>query len=91
LLAADALLILTDVDGVQRDFGTPGARRIPSASIAELRAMQFAPGSMRPKIAAACAFVERTGGLAGIGRLDEATEVLAGVAGTLVANAAAAP
>jgi len=91
LLAADGLLILTDVDGVQRDFGTPGARRIPSASIAELRAMQFAPGSMRPKIAAACAFVERTGGLAGIGRLDEATEVLAGVAGTLVANAAAAP
>jgi len=53
--------------------------------------MQFAPGSMRPKIAAACAFVERTGGLAGIGRLDEATEVLAGVAGTLVTNAAAAP
>jgi len=91
LLAADGLLILTDVDGVQRDFGTPGARRIPSASTAELRAMQFAPGSMRPKIAAACAFVERTGGLAGIGRLDEATEVLAGVAGTLVANAAAAP
>lgn len=91
LLAADGLLILTDVDGVQRDFGTPGARRIPSASTAELRAMQFAPGSMRPKIAAACAFVERTGGLAGIGRLDEATEVLAGVAGTLVTNAAAAP
>jgi len=84
LLQADALLILTDVDGVQRDFGTPAAERMARATVPELRAMRFASGSMAPKIAAACAFVERTGGVAGIGRLEDANDVLEGRTGTLV-------
>jgi carbamate kinase len=39
---------------------------------------------MGPKVEAACAFVEQTGGVAGIGGLEDAQAILAGRAGTLV-------
>ena len=39
---------------------------------------------MAPKVEAACRFAERSGGVAGIGRLEQADELLAGRAGTLV-------
>ena len=42
---------------------------------------------MGPKIEAACRFVEATGGIAGIGALDGATEIVRGVAGTRVVPA----
>ena len=84
-LQADVLLMLTDVDGVHRDWGTPAAQRIATAAPSELRRSQFAAGSMGPKVDAACRFVEATGGVAAIGRLDEASEIVAGRAGTRVA------
>ena len=37
-VSADALLLLTDVDAVIDGFGTPGARPIRRATLAELRA-----------------------------------------------------
>lgn len=83
-LGAERLVILTDVDGVHADWGTPAARRIDQATPALLRAMSFAPGSMGPKVAAAAAFVEAGGGTAAIGALDEAEAVIAGQAGTQV-------
>ena len=83
-LGAERLVILTDVDGVHADWGTPAARRIDGATPALLRAMSFAPGSMGPKVAAAAAFVEAGGGTAAIGALDEAEAVIAGRAGTQV-------
>jgi carbamate kinase len=83
-LASDALLLLTDVDAVYRDFGTPGARPLRESTPAELRRLRLDPGSMGPKVEAACRFVEETGGIAGIGRLEEAEAVLAGAAGTIV-------
>jgi len=49
--------------------------------------MDFAAGSMGPKVEAACRFAELTGGSAGIGRLDQAAAILAGDAGTIVAGA----
>jgi carbamate kinase len=85
-LGADALLLLTDVDGVQRDWGTPGATTVRSAAVGELRAQTFAPGSMGPKVEAACRFVERTGGRAAIGALEDAAAVLEGSAGTTVVH-----
>jgi carbamate kinase len=50
----------------------------------ELRALTFAPGSMGPKVYAACRFAQRTGGLAGIGALTDAAAILRGDRGTRV-------
>lgn len=81
---ADALLLLTDVPAVIDGFGTPGARPVTRATPAELRALQAPAGSMGPKVDAASRFAEATGGLAAIGRLDDAEALLAGTAGTTV-------
>jgi carbamate kinase len=83
-VSADALLILTDVAAVQEHYGTPAARPIHRVTVAELRAAQFPDGSMGPKVEAACRFAEATGGLAAIGRLTDAGELLSGTAGTIV-------
>lgn len=83
-LKADAFLMLTDVDAVYRDWGTAAAEPIRRATPAGLRRLEFDPGSMGPKVEAACAFVEGTGAVAGIGTLDAAAAILAGEAGTLV-------
>ena len=86
-LAADALVILTDVAAVEDGYGTPQARPIHRATPQELLARPFPAGSMGPKVEAACRFVEATGGMAAIGRLDDAEALLAGKAGTIVAPA----
>jgi carbamate kinase len=86
-LEADFLLMLTDVPAVMRDWGAPDARPIERATPAELRTMQFADGSMGPKVDAACRFVEATGGIAAIGALGDATRIVAGEAGTRVVPA----
>ena len=83
-LGADVLLMLTDVDAVSTGWGGPAARAIRRISPAMIRRYPFAAGSMGPKVEAACAFVEQTGGIAGIGGLADAQAILAGRAGTLV-------
>jgi len=83
-IEADALLMLTDVEAVYLDWGAPGARALGETTPRELRAHAFAPGSMGPKVEAACRFVEATRGRAGIGRLEDAAEILAGRRGTIV-------
>jgi carbamate kinase len=83
-LECDAFLILTDVPRVLRDFGTPGQSEIGHTTPHELRALDFPAGSMGPKVDAVCRFVETTGDMAAIGRLDEAEDILAGRAGTIV-------
>ena len=88
-LKADALLLLTDVDAVYRDWGTPHARAIRRITPQALRELDFAPGSMGPKVRAACEFVEQTGGMAGIGQLNDALAILDGKAGTVIAMDAA--
>ena len=90
-LGAEALLLLTDVPAVERDWRTPNASPIRHATPSELRQLQFAPGSMGPKVEAACRFVEAGGTLAGIGALGDAAEILAGRAGTVVRIDAADP
>lgn len=82
-LGADAFLMLTDVDAVYQGWGTAVSRPIRKAAPAELDSGVFAAGSMRPKVEAACAFAN-TGGLAGIGRLEDARGILEGRQGTLV-------
>lgn len=83
-LEADALLLLTDVDAVYLDWGTPQARVIREVGPTQLRGHEFAPGSMGPKVEGACRFVETGGGMAGIGRLEDAVAILEGRCGTIV-------
>ncbi|MDJ0767966.1 MAG: carbamate kinase [Ilumatobacter sp.] len=83
-LGADAFLVLTDVDGVYRDFDTPTASLIERTTPADLRALGFPDGSMGPKVEAVCRFVERAGGVAAIGALTDAPGMLAGERGTRV-------
>jgi carbamate kinase len=83
-MGADALIILTDVDGIFRDHGTPDAELIHATAPSTLRAMVFPAGSMGPKVDAVCRFVERTGGFAAIGPLADAAAVLDWKRGTLV-------
>ncbi len=83
-LQADALLLLTDVANVQLDYGTPSARAIGRTTAEALRKLDFAAGSMGPKVEGACRFVEATGGMAAIGRLADAAQVLDGEAGTIL-------
>jgi carbamate kinase len=83
-LRADRLLLLTDVSAVHSGWGGPEPRPIRRIAVAEWRRQRFAPGSMAPKVEAACRFVEQTGGRAGIGALGDAAAILRGEAGTLV-------
>jgi carbamate kinase len=83
-LGADALLMLTDVPAVELDHGTPDARPLADVDAAALAEASFAPGSMGPKVEAACRFAERTGGLAAIGALGDAAAILGGERGTRV-------
>jgi carbamate kinase len=88
-LKADVFIMLTDVDAVYSDWGTPRARAIRRATPEAVGRLNFAPGSMGPKVEAACEFVQQTGAMAGIGRLDKAQAILQGEAGTLITPASA--
>jgi carbamate kinase len=83
-LDADALLLLTDVDAVFSDWGTAAEVPIGQTTPGALRKHSFASGSMGPKVDAACRFVEATGKLAAIGKLEQAGAILRGEAGTIV-------
>ena len=83
-LDADALLLLTDVPAVEADWGTPRARPLREASVAELGATDFATGSMGPKVEAARRFAQGTEGLAAIGALGDAAAILRGERGTRI-------
>jgi carbamate kinase len=63
-LGATRLLILTQVDGVYRNFGTDEQEKIETLDPARDEALlaELPAGSMRPKVEAAFAFVRATGG-----------------------------
>ncbi|MFI6477976.1 carbamate kinase [Nonomuraea sp. NPDC050663] len=84
VLECDAFLILTDVPRVMRDFGTPSQTEIGHTTPHELRSIDFPAGSMGPKVEAVCRFVETTGDMAAIGKLDQAMDILEGAAGTII-------
>jgi len=83
-LSADMLLMLTDVDAVYLDWGTPKARPLGRVQAGELSAAAFAAGSMGPKVEAAIAFASEAGKSAAIGRLEDAVEIVAGRRGTRI-------
>jgi carbamate kinase len=83
-VGADLYVMATDVDGVYTDWGTPDQRRLDRVTPEELRRLQFPAGSMGPKVEAAAAFVEKTGGRAAIGGLGHLEQIVKGTAGTQV-------
>jgi carbamate kinase len=84
-LGADALLLLTDVDAIYRDFGKDTAAPIHQLTLEEARHLDLPEGSMGPKMTAAGDFAE-SGGFSGIGKLGDALDILERRAGTCVVN-----
>lgn len=83
-IAADRLLLLTDVAAVMRDFGTPHASALRELTVDQLEQMRFPEGSMGPKIQACRRFTVASGNPCAIGSLEDAAAVLAGSAGTTI-------
>lgn len=87
-LGAAMLLILTDVDAVYLDWGTPRQRPCSRLTVADAmafdRAGAFGEGSMAPKVRAAIAFVQTTAGRAIITALDRGRDAVGGTAGTTI-------
>jgi len=83
---ADLLLILTDVEKVFVNFGTPRQRALDLVRLEEVKAYQreghFSPGSMGPKVEACVRFLEFGGERAIITSLDKASSALEGKTGT---------
>lgn len=91
-LGAELLVILTDVDAVYADWGTPrqrALRRLPADEAETLdRQGAFGEGSMAPKVRAAVDFVRRTGGRAVITELARGRDAVRGEAGTTITASA---
>jgi carbamate kinase len=91
-LAADVLLILTDVANVYVDYGRPEQAALGTISLEKLAAYrdegQFKAGSMGPKVDAAMRFAE-SGGVSVIASLLDVEGALRGTVGTRVAGRAA--
>jgi carbamate kinase len=83
-LDADALVIATDVDGVYAHWGSTEQRLWHEVTAADLARERFPPGSMQPKVNAACRFAQRSGRAAAIGSLDQIEALVAGQSGTRV-------
>ncbi|MET4130503.1 carbamate kinase [Roseovarius sp. MBR-6] len=83
-LEADALLLLTDVAAVLRNFGREDQSAIGVTTPAALEDLELEPGSMGPKVSAAVAFVRASGKRAGIGKLEDARAILEGRRGTRI-------
>lgn len=87
-VGAAELYILTDVERIALDFGTPQQQLIDHMTVKEARrhleAGQFPPGSMGPKVLAACRFVEQGGHRALITDIFTLVDALDGKTGTWI-------
>ncbi len=85
---AKMLLMLTDVDKVYLNYGTPTQTPLDKLTVDEalryLAEGHFPPGSMGPKIEAAVEFVLKSEGKAVIAHLDQAVEAVDLKAGTVI-------
>ena len=87
-VGASELYILTGVEQVALYFGTPRQTEIASLSVAQARAYMeeghFPPGSMGPKMEAACRFLEEGGERVLITDIYTLIDALDGKTGTWV-------
>lgn len=89
-IGASTFLMLTDVDGVYRGFGTDHATRIERLTLNEaedlLETDELGAGSMRPKVKAAVSFLRGGGRRVLIARLDQGLAAMQGTTGTEISN-----
>ena len=85
-LDAGMFVMLTDVAHVYTGFGTPDQKAIRAAHPDALETLDFASGSMGPKVLGACRFVRETGNASAIGQLSDLVGIINGGAGTLITN-----
>jgi carbamate kinase len=87
---AEALLILSNVEGVYAGWGTDHEKLLSKLTVQQadelLRGDELGQGSMAPKVEAAVSFVKAGGTKAMIARLDHGMQALSGVAGTTIEN-----
>jgi carbamate kinase len=87
-LAADGLLILTDVEAVMLNYGSDEERALGALTVEEARRYlsegQFPAGSMGPKVEALARFVESTGKVGIVASISGAERALAGEGGTRI-------
>ncbi len=88
LVSADDLLILTDVEKVALNYGTPRQQDLDGMTRAEARRYleegQFPPGTMGPKVESCIRFLDSGGRRAIVTSLERARDALAGQAGTTI-------
>ena len=90
-LGVETLLILTDVEKVYINYGTPDQRALERMTVEDCRKYlsegQFPEGSMGPKIQSAVSFLTSSPkGRVVIASLEMAEEALKGTAGTTITN-----
>ena len=87
-LAAEILLILTDVDGVYRGWGTEMQELLSCMDVTQaeglIEAGELGMGSMKPKVEAAVQFVRDGGERAIIADLAHGVEAIGGTTGTTI-------
>jgi carbamate kinase len=87
-VAADALVIATDVDHAIVGYGTPAAEAIHTVTLEQMRGIaaagHFASGSMGPKVEAAMRFVEAGGRRSVITALEHIEKAITGNYGTVI-------
>lgn len=85
-VGADILIILTSVDSVFLDYGSPNALALGAVTLAEtarhIADGHFPPGSMGPKVEAIYGFLERGGRRGLITSADKLGQAMDGGAGT---------
>lgn len=89
-LGADVFVMATDTPAVYLGFGTDHQRAITAAHPDDILAEhgdEFAAGSMRPKVTAACEFAKATNRTAVIGQLADIEALVTGSAGTRISTA----
>jgi len=87
-IGADVLCILTSVEKVAINFGTPKQQNLDSCTLSEIKRYHaerhFPAGSMGPKIEAAIEFLGSGGRMVTISSVANARKALAGEAGTRI-------
>ena len=79
-LRAKKIFILTNVDGAYLNYGKEDEELIQKVSVEEmeqyLKKDYFGEGSMKPKVEACINFVKESGGIAAIGNINKALDVV---------------
>ncbi len=87
-IGASTLCILTTVDRVALNFGTPDQQYLEMVTLSEMKKHladgHFPAGSMGPKIRAAIRFLEQGGEMVAIASLEKARKAVLGEAGTRI-------